>query len=197
MSEEYEEEDFDLVEDELSDTEREGEESEVDIEESEESELDDIMEEPLLEEGEGKTNINDTDEDTDEEMEEKINVFDNSVKIHLLDQHNELKHSNYKEIQSLSNVIRDKDNNIIDELHRTIPFITRYEKARILGERAKQLSFPNIQPMIEVPSDVIDNYEIAKLEYEANKIPFIIKRTLPNGSCEYWKFQDLEKILFN
>ena len=43
----------------------------------------------------------------------------------------------------------------------------------------------------------LQNYEIAKLEYNANMIPFIVKRNLPDGSCEYWRFKDLEKILFD
>ena len=204
MSEELPE-DLTLIEypdipEEFSDVEEDDDEDTADeIVDSDDSDLDDILSDsPLEGETETKVSMNDSDEETDdEEIDDKINVFEDAVRIQLLDQHNECNHSNYKEIQALSNVTRDKHNNIIDNLHRTIPFITRYEKARILGERAKQLSFPNIQSTIEVPSDVIDSYEIAKLEYESNKIPFIIRRILPNGDCEYWKFQDLEKILFN
>jgi hypothetical protein len=33
---------------------------------------------------------------------------------------------------------------------------------------------------------------IALKEYEEKKIPFIIKRPLPNGGCEFWRFADLE-----
>jgi hypothetical protein len=39
-------------------------------------------------------------------------------------------------------------------------------------------------------------YLVAKLELEQKKIPFIIKRPLPNGGSEYWKLSDLEDIIF-
>ena len=115
----------------------------------------------------------------------------------MLNEHPEYISHNIKEVNALCNIIRDSNGIIIDELHRTLPFITRYEKAKILGERSKQLSYSNVEPMIKVPPDVIDSYEIAKLEYNANMIPFIVKRNLPDGSCEYWRFKDLEKILFD
>jgi len=78
-------------------------------------------------------------------------------------------------------------------LHRTFPFITKYERARILGERAKQLN-SGAKPLVEVSPNVIDGYLIALTEFEQKRIPFIIKRPLPNGGCEYWKFKDLEVI---
>ena len=134
--------------------------------------------------------------DSDEDDEYFNKLTDNEIKVELLNEHPEFKIHNTSEVNALSNVIKDADGNIIDELHRTIPFITRYEKAKILGERAKQLTYSNVEPLIDIPSDIIDSYEIAKLEYNANAIPFIIKRNIPDGSCEYWKFRDLEKILF-
>lgn len=134
--------------------------------------------------------------DSDDEEEIFNKLTDNEIKTELLNEHPEFKIHNTKEVNALSNIIKDTEGNIIDDLHRTIPFITRYEKAKILGERAKQLTYSNVEPLIDIPADVIDSYEIAKLEYNANVIPFIIKRNLPNGSCEYWKFRDLEKILF-
>jgi DNA-directed RNA polymerase subunit K/omega len=45
-----------------------------------------------------------------------------------------------------------------------------------------------------VEPSVIDGYLIALEEYKQKKIPFIIQRPLPNGTCEYWKFSDLEQI---
>ena len=47
---------------------------------------------------------------------------------------------NLDEIKDLLNVIRDKNNIIVDELHKTIPILTKYEKTRILGIRIKQLT---------------------------------------------------------
>ena len=139
----------------------------------------------------------DSDED-EEEDEEDLDKFNSSdIKVDLLSEHPEFKSHNIKEVNALCNVIRDSSGMIIDELHRTIPFLTRYEKAKIIGERSNQLSYSNVEPMIDVPPDVIDCYDIAVMEYNANAIPFIVKRNLPDGSCEYWKFKDLEKILFD
>lgn len=136
--------------------------------------------------------------DSDEDEEEEFDKLNNSdIAIDLLNEHPEYISHNIKEVHALCNVIRNSNGIIIDELHRTIPFVTRYEKAKILGERSKQLSYSNVEPMIKVPPDVIDSYEIAKLEYNANMIPFIIKRNMPDGSCEYWRFKDLEKIIFD
>ena len=136
--------------------------------------------------------------DSDEDEEEEFDKFNNmDITLDLLNEHPEYKSHNIKEVNALCNIIRDSNGNIIDKLHRTIPFITRYEKAKILGERSKQLSYSSVEPMIKIPPDIIDSYEIAKMEYNANAIPFIIRRNLPDGSCEYWKFKDLEKIIFN
>ena len=93
----------------------------------------------------------------------------------------------------MSRIVRNDDGIVIDPLHTTIPFITRYEKARIIGERAKQIEY-GATAMVKVDANVIDGYLIALKEYEEKKIPFIIKRPLPNGGCEYWKFKDLEQL---
>ena len=98
---------------------------------------------------------------------------------------------NYDEVDVLSTVVRNENGQIIDPLHRTLPFITKYEKARILGERAKQLN-SGAKAFVEVGPNVIDGYLIALKELELKKIPFILKRPLPNGGCEYWRIKDLE-----
>jgi hypothetical protein len=33
--------------------------------------------------------------------------------------------------------------------------------------------------------------EIARLELEQKRLPFIIKRPLPNGKFEYWRLYDM------
>ena len=71
--------------------------------------------------------------------------------------------------------------------------LTKYETARILGQRAKQLN-SGAKTFVKVPPNVLDGYEIAKLELEEKKIPFIIKRPIPDGTCEYWNVSDLEVI---
>jgi DNA-directed RNA polymerase subunit K/omega len=135
----------------------------------------------------------DNDDDDDEEEDENyLQKFDDSIKQQIItDFHPELKTHNYDEIEVLSRVVRDNNGTIIDPLHKTLPFITKYEKARILGERAAQINSGAL-PVIEVEADMIDGYIIALKEFEKKKIPFIIKRPIPNGAVEYWKLEDLE-----
>ena len=136
----------------------------------------------------------DEDDDEEEEDDHYLQKFESEISKNIIaDWHPELKSCNYDEIDILSRVVRDQTGTIIDPLHRTLPFITRYEKARILGERAKQLN-SGAKPFVDVDESVIDGYLIALKEFEERKIPFIIKRPLPNGGCEYWKCKDLEVI---
>jgi len=136
----------------------------------------------------------DEEDDENEDDEDYLQKFDESMRQQIIqDFHPELKTHNYDEIETLSKIVRDNFGNIIDPFHKTLPFITKYEKARILGERASQIN-AGAQPLVIVDPDMIDGYVIALKEYEAKKIPFIIKRPLPNGTVEYWKFEDLELI---
>jgi len=138
--------------------------------------------------------ISDGDDDDSDHDENYLQKFDESLKSNTISSfHPELLHHNNEEVEALSRIIRNEQGIISDPLHVTFPFITKYERARVLGERAKQLSM-GAKPMIEVGPDVIDGYLIALSEYEQKRIPFIIKRPLPNGGCEYWKFKDLETI---
>jgi len=89
--------------------------------------------------------------------------------------------------------VRDTHNIIIDDLHKTIPFLTKYEKARILGQRAKQID-SGASPFVKVPDNIIDGYIIAEIELQEKKIPFIIRRPIPGGGSEYWNLKDLEII---
>lgn len=147
---------------------------------------------------EGNTNIvsNLIDDLSDEEDDDEdyLQKIDDDLHNHFLQSfHPELLQHNYEEVAALTKVTRNKEGIIIDPLHRTLPFITRYERAKILGERASQLE-AGAKPMIKVEPNVLDGYLIALKEFEEKKIPFIVKRPLPNGSCEYWKLQDLEII---
>jgi DNA-directed RNA polymerases I, II, and III subunit RPABC2 len=162
------------------------------------SDIDEYGEEGILEHDEN-TNIvgssrfamdtsDDSEEDSDEDDLQKFNDTDKNDIITKF--HPELNNHNYDEIQTMTKVVRNATGTIVDPLHKTLPFITKYEKARILGERTKQLN-AGAQPFVEVDDNVIDGYLIALKEFEEKKIPFIIKRPLPNGGCEYWKVSDL------
>lgn len=140
--------------------------------------------------------LSDDDDDEDGDGETYLKKFDKEINDnYIVNNHPECALQNYDEILAMTKVIRDKNNIIIDELHRTIPHLTKYERARILGQRAKQIE-TGATPFIKVPEDVIDGYLIAVLELQENRIPFIIRRPLPNGGSEYWKISDLENIAF-
>ena len=135
----------------------------------------------------------DEDEDYDDSYLQK---FDSEVtKNYINDFHPECLIQNYDEITKLTTVVRDSNNIIVDPLHRTIPFLTKYEKARILGQRAKQIE-TGAKPFISVPENIIDGYVIAELELQQKRIPFIIRRPIPGGAFEYWNIRDLEMISF-
>jgi DNA-directed RNA polymerase I, II, and III subunit RPABC2 len=72
---------------------------------------------------------------------------------------------------------------------RTIPFLTKYEKARIIGKRAMQIS-KGSPPLVEI-DDLESPIDIAKKELMERKIPFIIRRPLPDGSYEDWRVDEL------
>jgi DNA-directed RNA polymerase subunit K/omega len=62
-------------------------------------------------------------------------------------------------------------------------FLTRYEKARIVGARALQLSF-GAPLLIDKPIDIIDPIKLAMLELRAGILPLTIKRDNPNGESQ-------------
>jgi DNA-directed RNA polymerase I, II, and III subunit RPABC2 len=143
-----------------------------------------------------KRGDDDSENDDDETDENYLQKFDIDInKNYLVDVHPECLHHNYDEIEALTVIVRDSNCIIIDPLHRTVPFLTKYERARVLGQRAKQINM-GAQAFVKVPDNVIDGIVIAELELKEKKIPFIIKRPLPNGACEYWNIKDLENILY-
>jgi DNA-directed RNA polymerase I, II, and III subunit RPABC2 len=141
-------------------------------------------------------NESDYESDADEEQEDDyLQKFDRELREnYILEQHPESISHNYDEIYNLAKVQRNKDNIIVDDLHKTIPMLTKYEKTRILGQRAKQIN-NGAKPLIPITPNMIDGYLIALKELEEKKIPVIIRRPLPNGASEYWHLRDLEILV--
>lgn len=107
----------------------------------------------------------------------------------LLDQHPEI-WPDYEEAVLEKMAIRDAYPPTADAGHTTYPFLTLYERTKILSLRAAQLA-AGAQTFIDVPDYLTDVYEIAKAELEAKRLPYIIKRQLPDGTYEYWRIADL------
>tara|TARA_Y100000992_G_scaffold302515_1_gene277021 strand:+ start:7362 stop:8036 length:675 start_codon:yes stop_codon:yes gene_type:complete len=136
-----------------------------------------------------------SDEDDESDDENYLQKFQENIQDNIIEEyHPELKSHNYEEINNLVKITRNENGEIVDPLHQTVPFMTKYEKARVIGERSKQIN-AGAKPLIPVEPNMIDGYLIALKEFEEKKTPFIIKRPLPNGGCEYWKLSDLEVLV--
>ncbi|XP_065561909.1 DNA-directed RNA polymerases I, II, and III subunit RPABC2-like [Artemia franciscana] len=71
----------------------------------------------------------------------------------------------------------------------TTPYMTKYERARVLGTRALQIAMC-APVMVDIDSET-DPLAIAMKELKARKIPLIIRRYLPDGSYEDWGVDEL------
>jgi DNA-directed RNA polymerase I, II, and III subunit RPABC2 len=141
-------------------------------------------------------NDEDTEEEEDEEDEDEkyLQKFNEHLQTDLLERmHPEINHCNYDEMIALTRVVRDAKGRIVDPLHKTLPFVTKYEKAHIIGARAEQLD-RDAEAFVPVDSKIITGRAIAIREFEERKIPYILARPLPDGSVEYWNLKDLEII---
>ena len=93
----------------------------------------------------------------------------------------------------------NNNNNLIDKnKYKFIPikdrltsrFLTKYERAKIIGERAIQINNGS-EVYVDVPNGLCDSLKIAEKELKEKKIPFIIRRYLPNGDFEDWELNEL------
>lgn len=82
----------------------------------------------------------------------------------------------------------------------TPSFMTKYERARIIGRppsiqgtRALQIS-KNAPVLVELGKEDMDPILIAEKELAERKIPFVIRRYLPDGSFEEWRVNELSIV---
>ena len=77
----------------------------------------------------------------------------------------------------------------------TQPFFTKYEYVDMLAARAQQIA-DGAKPLVGLEGlktgDPMFLWNVAKREIEQRKLPFMIRRQLPNGTSEYWSAQELE-----
>ena len=76
----------------------------------------------------------------------------------------------------------------------TIRYLTKYERARLLGTRALQISLnaPILVDIDDTQKDLTAS-DIAKMEFDQGKIPLQVVRTLPNGVIEVLSLSDLKQ----
>jgi DNA-directed RNA polymerase I, II, and III subunit RPABC2 len=82
--------------------------------------------------------------------------------------------------------------NYYTQKRETKPFLTKFERAKLLGSRAEMIASGS-PTLVEIPKGIknINAYDIAKLEFKERKIPLIIRRYLPNGMAEDWRLSDM------
>jgi DNA-directed RNA polymerase I, II, and III subunit RPABC2 len=126
----------------------------------------DIDEQIIDDEDDGLNIIIDDEEDDEEEDEE--NIINNDVEFD------------------------DEENNERKILEKkTFNYLTKYERCFILGIRIQQIM--NNSPIF-IKTDileVVNPFNIAYEELLQKKLPFKIKRKLPNGNVEIWDLEDL------
>ncbi len=109
---------------------------------------------------------------------------------------NELTEEEQENLEKRIEKIKDRETIEVDSPHEpeeipvekgkiTIgpPTLTRFEKARIMGSRALQLSL-GAPPFIAIPQTASTSLDIAMIELEKRVIPIIIRRVLPNRNYQ-------------
>lgn len=98
-------------------------------------------------------------------------------------------HGGYSEADAQVRVKTTKELAIPKEDRTTTPYMTKYERARVLGTRALQISL-NAPVLVDIEGET-DPLQIAMKELAQRKIPLVIRRYLPDGSYEDWGCDEL------
>ncbi len=86
--------------------------------------------------------------------------------------------------------------NIDRSTYKSLPIMTKYEFNQIIGLRTTHLARGAI-PFVETKNTIERNMNlraIALEELKENKLPYMIKRPMPNGKAEYWNINDLSLV---
>jgi len=189
------EKDSKLHEDEEEETDEEDDDDNDELVDEEEDEDEEEYEEEIVKDKDIESDLNSQLEDNMSESEyvgDYYNQFEDN-KQYIKMYHPEELHLSFNEIYNLSLVTRNDKGIIIDDNHKTYPVLSKYEKAKIIGLRVNQLNY-GANPFIEIKNLNLDKVLIVEEELKQKKLPFIIKRPIPNGKFEYWNVKDLEFI---
>ena len=154
------------------------------------NEIEEVVEEEVKDDNE---NENENDENEDQIESDGEDLSDGEG----LDDDNDLSE---EELDEEIDLINDDDRTEIKDVSETIyeyyskskmtrNFLTKYERCRVLAKRTQQLT-KGAPSMVSV-SDCRSIREIAEKELRMRKIPFIIRRKLPNDTHEDWKLSEL------
>jgi len=84
---------------------------------------------------------------------------------------------------------QNREKKVPNDQRSTTPYMTKYERARVLGTRALQISM-NAPVLVDLEGET-DPLQIAIKELNQKKIPLIIRRYLPDGWYEDWTCEEL------
>lgn len=98
-------------------------------------------------------------------------------------------HQNIVETGAIPRKKSEKELAVPKEERMTTPYMTKYERARVLGTRALQISM-NAPVLVDLEGET-DPLQIAMKELAQQKLPLIIRRYLPDGSYEDWGCDEL------
>ncbi|KAI1316043.1 DNA-directed RNA polymerases I II and III subunit RPABC2 [Mortierella claussenii] len=78
---------------------------------------------------------------------------------------------------------------VAKEDRTTTPYMTKYERARILGARALQISM-NAPVLVDLEGET-DSLNIAMKELNNKMIPLVVRRYLPDNTYEDWEVSEM------
>ena len=194
--EDYEKKDLDYTDSELAketeletELEEEEEEEEEEVDDTEKDETEAVDDEIEYDNEEAGEELDDLYDEMDEVKSKK-----KKVKAKKEDEENEedqedLCDYDYGEIYDEK---KDEPLKIVDNDERiTLPKLTKYERVRLIGTRAKQISLG--AKILIKHTENLSPIEIAKLEVEQRMVPMKIKRILPDNTVEIWKLSELSQ----
>ena len=170
----------------------EPEEAPITVEEKEEEPA------PLIQEASVDEIIKPETEEIDPDAEVSVNAtMEKSIENYkkIKEAKGELTEKEQDMLEKECDVIRQREIIDVDEQHEAIeltsdgkilmgpPTLTRFEKARIMGARALQLSL-GAPPFIDIPVSAATSLDISMKELEDRVIPITIRRVLPNGDYQ-------------
>ena len=171
-------------------------ESETDIENEDEEEEEEEEEEENEDKESGSEDETEEETETEKEKESEVEQEIGAVET----DYNEEKDS--ENINNEDDCLYDYDDEIdntdfdikqievVNNERITDIQLTHYEKVRLLGIRAKQISM-GAKVMVKHDTSM-SAIELAKYELNNKTTPLIIKRPLPNNTYELWKVSELQ-----
>lgn len=94
-------------------------------------------------------------------------------------------------------VFRSQVTETVKQPRITRPYFTKYEFTTLMATRAQQLA-DGAKPLASTEglktSDPMFVWNLARREIEQRKLPFVVRRQLPDGTSEFWSTQELEII---